>query len=109
LLNAKETLSGASMRRLALKAFQSLTKRVAMGAALAVVAGSILSVSVTEAAAENRSLKLYFIHTGEKAEITFKRNGRFDPKGLAQINNFLRDWRKNEPTKMDPRLFDLVW
>lgn len=80
-----------------------------MGAALAVVAGSILSASVTEAAAENRSLKLYFIHTGEKAEITFKRNGRFDPKGLAQINKFLRDWRKNEPTKMDPRLFDLVW
>jgi uncharacterized protein YcbK (DUF882 family) len=80
-----------------------------MGAALVVVAGSILSASVTEAAAENRSLKLYFIHTGEKAEITFKRNGRFDPKGLAQINKFLRDWRKNEPTKMDPRLFDLVW
>ena len=22
---------------------------------------------------------------------------------------FLRDWRRNEPTKMDPRLFDLVW
>ena len=22
---------------------------------------------------------------------------------------FLRDWRRNEPTKMDPRLLDLVW
>jgi uncharacterized protein YcbK (DUF882 family) len=108
-LNAKEMPSGTGVRRLVLKAFQSLTRRAAQGAALAVVAASIWSVQVSEAAAENRSLKLYFIHTGEKAEITFKRNGRFDPKGLQQINNFLRDWRKNEPTKMDPRLFDLVW
>ena len=108
-LNAKEMPSGTSVRRIVLKAFQSLTRRAAQGAALAVVAASIWSVQATQAAAENRSLKLYFIHTGEKAEITFKRNGRFDPRGLQQINNFLRDWRKNEPTKMDPRLFDLVW
>ncbi len=108
-LNAKEMPSGTSVRRFVLQAFQSLTGRVAKGAALAVVAASIWSVQATQAAAENRSLKLYFVHTGEKAEITFKRNGRFDPRGLQQINQFLRDWRKNEPTKMDPRLFDLVW
>jgi uncharacterized protein YcbK (DUF882 family) len=61
------------------------------------------------AAGETRSLKLYFVHTGERATITFKRNGRYDQKGLQEINRFLRDWRRNEPTKMDPRLFDLVW
>jgi len=108
-LNAKEMPSRTSVRRFVLKAFQSLTRRAAQGAALAVVAASIWSVQASQAAAENRSLKLYFVHTGEKAEITFKRNGRFDPRGLQQINQFLRDWRKNEPTKMDPRLFDLVW
>src|SRR5690606_11049560 len=32
-----------------------------------------------------------------------------DQAGLKKINNFLRDWRRNEPTKMDPRLLDLVW
>ncbi len=62
-----------------------------------------------EAAGQTRTLKLYFIHTKEKASITFKRNGRYDQKGLQQINRFLRDWRRNEPTKMDPRLLDLVW
>ncbi|OOG72543.1 ATP/GTP-binding protein [Sinorhizobium sp. A49] len=62
-----------------------------------------------EAAGQTRTLKLYFIHTQEKAQITYKRNGRYDPKGLQQINRFLRDWRRNEPTKMDPRLLDLVW
>ncbi len=61
------------------------------------------------AEAETRTLKLYFIHTKEKAEITFKRNGRYDQAGLKKINNFLRDWRRNEPTKMDPRLLDAVW
>ena len=63
----------------------------------------------TAASAETRSIKLYYTHTGEKAEIVFKRNGRFDQAGLRKINQFLRDWRRNEPTKMDPRLIDLVW
>jgi uncharacterized protein YcbK (DUF882 family) len=108
-LNAAETPIGVSAMRSVFRAVQSLAKRVAVGAALSVVACSIWSASATEAAAETRSLKLYFVHTGEKAVITYKRNGRFDSKGLAQINNLLRDWRKNEPTKMDPRLFDLVW
>lgn len=61
------------------------------------------------ASAQTKSLKLYYLHTGEKAVITFKRNGKFDPKGLKKINWFLRDWRRNEPTKMDPNLLDLIW
>lgn len=65
--------------------------------------------SAAAAAAEDRALKLYFTHTGEKATITFKRNGRFDPKGIEKINRLLRDWRRNEPARMDPRLLDLVW
>ena len=68
-----------------------------------------MMASSSDAAAETRSLKLYFVHTKERAEIVFKRNGRYDQKGLQRINQFLRDWRRNEPTKMDPRLFDLVW
>ncbi|MBP2444545.1 uncharacterized protein YcbK (DUF882 family) [Rhizobium leguminosarum] len=65
--------------------------------------------SASFALADDRALKLFFTHTGEKATITYKRDGKFDAKGLAQINRFLRDWRRNEPTRMDPRLLDLVW
>ena len=61
------------------------------------------------AMAETRSLKLYYLHTGEKATITYKKNGKYIDSGLKKINVFLRDWRRNEPTKMDPRLLDLVW
>jgi uncharacterized protein YcbK (DUF882 family) len=77
-----------------------------------VIAASLVTPGFTppvEAAGQTRTLKLYFIHTQEKASITFKRNGRYDAKGLQEINRFLRDWRRNEPTKMDPRLLDLVW
>lgn len=65
--------------------------------------------SLASAQASTRTLKLYFTHTKERAEITFKRNGRYDKEGLRQLNTFLRDWRRNEPTKMNPALFDLIW
>ncbi|WAJ30550.1 DUF882 domain-containing protein [Antarcticirhabdus aurantiaca] len=67
--------------------------------------GATLSV----AAAETRTLKFYNLHTRERAEIAYKRNGRYIPDGLQRINVFLRDWRRNQPTKMDPQLLDLVW
>ncbi|WEK52817.1 MAG: DUF882 domain-containing protein [Candidatus Kaistia colombiensis] len=67
------------------------------------------SVDDAGAAAGDRALKLHNGHTNETATIVFKRNGRYDPAGLKQLNVFLRDWRKNEPTKMDPQLFDLIW
>ncbi len=73
------------------------------------LAFGFMASAMPAAQAETRTLKLYFIHTKEKAEITFKRNGRYDQAGLKKINNFLRDWRRNEPTKMDPRLLDAVW
>ncbi len=63
----------------------------------------------TAAGAETRSLKFYFVHTGEKAEVVFKRNGRYDQAGLRKLSQLVRDFRRNEPTRMDPRLFDLVW
>ncbi|MCD2174091.1 DUF882 domain-containing protein [Rhizobium sp. C4] len=86
------------LREVAVRGIAALTLAVGLTAA---VAGA--------AQAETRSLKLYFVHTGERATITFKRNGKFDADGLAKLNRFLRDWRRNEPTKMDPRLFDLIW
>jgi uncharacterized protein YcbK (DUF882 family) len=60
-------------------------------------------------AGQIRALKIYHLHTHEKATIVFKRNGRYDPAGLKKLNYILRDWRQNEPTRMDPRLFDLIW
>ncbi|MCB1386075.1 MAG: DUF882 domain-containing protein [Nitratireductor sp.] len=78
-------------------------------ALFAVILACLTFLAGGNAQAQTKSLKLYYLHTGEKAEIVFKRNGKFDPAGLKKINWFLRDWRRNEPTKMDPNLFDLIW
>lgn len=61
------------------------------------------------AAAETRTLKFYNVHTKERAKIVYKKNGRYLSDGLKKVNWILRDWRRKEPTKMDPRLLDLVW
>ncbi len=68
-----------------------------------------LFVGTAAAQAETRNLKFFNLHTKEKEEISYKRNGRYLPDGLKKINWMLRDWRKKQPTNMDPRLLDLVW
>ena len=65
--------------------------------------------AVAKAAADTRTLDLYNTHTKERLTITFKKNGKFVGSALKELNRFLRDWRRNEPTNMDPRLFDTVW
>jgi uncharacterized protein YcbK (DUF882 family) len=58
---------------------------------------------------DTRTISLHHIHTNEDITITFKRDGRYDEEALKKLNWFVRDWRKEEEIKMDPRLFDLVW
>lgn len=105
-ISALQTQNGRNSRL----AFAQLAARllVSLFAVVLMGFGGLLGAPGT-ARAESRTLNIEFVHTGERASITFKRNGRYDPKGLKQLNYILRDWRRNEPTKMDPRLFDLVW
>jgi uncharacterized protein YcbK (DUF882 family) len=58
---------------------------------------------------DTRSLSLHHMHTGEDISITFKRNGRYDDEALKKLDWFLRDWRREQSTHMDPQLLDLVW
>ncbi|MFK3690493.1 DUF882 domain-containing protein [Agrobacterium tumefaciens] len=108
-LHRNNALSTKIARGLIKDICTKLSARAVTFACLMLAAMPFVGVSATEAAAETRSLKLYYIHTREKAVITFKRNGKYDQKGLQELNRFLRDWRRNQPTRMDPRLFDLVW
>lgn len=74
------------------------------GTALAIAA----SISGLNANSE-RTISLYNIHTKDTLTVTYKRNGRFVPEALEKLNWHLRDWRRNEPTKIDPGLVDLLW
>ncbi len=57
----------------------------------------------------DRRIALYNIHNKETIDIVYKRDGKYLPDALKKLNWFLRDWRRNEPTKMDPALVDLLW
>jgi uncharacterized protein YcbK (DUF882 family) len=58
---------------------------------------------------DTRTLSFAHIHTDETLAVTFKRRGRYDEAALKQLNWFLRDWRRDEPTTIDPHLFDILW
>jgi uncharacterized protein YcbK (DUF882 family) len=77
-------------------------------AALVILSGSqVLQNAVAEG--DTRTISLHHSHTNEDITITFKRDGRYDEAALEKLNWFLRDWRKQQETKMDPHLIDLVW
>ena len=86
-------------------------KRAAYTCGLAALAllcgGRALQNAVAEG--DTRTITLHHIHTDEDITITFKRDGRYDQAALEKLNWFLRDWRKQQETKMDPHLIDLVW
>lgn len=88
----------------------SVARRAVFGASLTLIAAATwFTATMPSAAGETRTLSMYNIHTKETLTVTFKRDGKYDEAALKQINTFMRDWRANQETKMDPALIDLVW
>lgn len=77
------------------------------------VAALALILAVSGPAAANsqpdRTLTLYNIHTKETTTVTYKRGGRYDADAMKKLDWALRDWRRDEATRMDPALIDLIW
>jgi uncharacterized protein YcbK (DUF882 family) len=78
-------------------------------ATIAMVLAAAAFSTRAPAAVEERALTLYSINTKERLEVIFKRDGQYIPAAMTMINHFMRDWRRDEPTKMDPALIDLIW
>ena len=77
-------------------------------AVLLLLCGSrVLQNAIAEG--DTRTISLHHMHTSEDITIIFKREGRYDESALEKLNWFLRDWRKQQETKMDPHLIDLIW
>src|SRR5262249_15660983 len=58
---------------------------------------------------DTRTLTFHHTHRDDSLTITYKKNGQFDEDALKKLNYFLRDWRTDEQTNMDRRLFDILW
>jgi uncharacterized protein YcbK (DUF882 family) len=70
---------------------------------------TVFMMLTSPSSAEDRTISMYNIHTQDTVTVTFKRNGKYVPEGLAELNHFMRDWRRNQQTRMDPALIDLIW
>ena len=101
-----------------LSAVATKAARLLVGGKSARISAAIIGLIVSfepkalESAAANgdtRTLFLYHSHSKEAIVATFRVNGHYDGQVLEKLNWFLRDWRNDEPTKMDPRLFDTLW
>ena len=79
--------------------------------AVAAVAFCMMSTGTQTAIAngDTRTIHLYHAHNKDSIDATYMVGGRYDANVLKQLNWFLRDWRNDEATTMDPRLFDVVW
>lgn len=82
--------------------------RVSLATLLLIVTGA-RSVHNATANGDTRTLSFHHTHSGEDLTITFKREGRYDEAALKKLNHFLRDWRSQDQTTMDRRLFDIIW
>ena len=60
-------------------------------------------------AREDRTISFYHIHTKETLTVLYKRNGSYIPDAMKKIDWILRDWRRDESTKMDPKTIDIIW
>jgi uncharacterized protein YcbK (DUF882 family) len=91
---------------------QSRMKKTLVSTAIAgtlAVGAFGLASAPTIAGGETRTISLYHMHTGESLNITYKKDGKFIPSAMKQINYLLRDWRKQQTITIDPRTIDLVW
>jgi uncharacterized protein YcbK (DUF882 family) len=57
---------------------------------------------------QERVLRLYNTHTGERLEIAFRRGEQYIPGALEKLDYFLRDHNTGDVRHFDPRLYDIL-
>ena len=74
-------------------------------------AGLLLAPLGTVYAQHPGALSLSFVHThtGETLSVDYHTNGVYQANSLAQVNEFLRDFRTGELHAMDPHLLDILY
>ena len=104
--NIAVTVGGWRERSVVLSLARASTRLGVAGLCL-LGANSALQTAVAEG--DTRTLSFHHVHTDEDITVTFKRNGRYDEAALKKLDWFMRDWRRDQETHMEPHLFDLLW
>jgi uncharacterized protein YcbK (DUF882 family) len=85
------------------------SRRLALWVAVCALALAGGATTITANSTRDRTISFYSVNTKETLTVQYMKNGKRIPEAMQKINWILRDWRKDEPTEMDPDLIDLVW
>lgn len=88
---------------------RSPAKWIVTGLALMAGAGGLAVSGAVDAAGDARTISFYHIHTKETLTVLYKKDGKYIPDALKQINHVMRDWRLNQEVPIDPRTIDIAW
>jgi uncharacterized protein YcbK (DUF882 family) len=83
-----------------------MKRRHFLGVALSLGA---VSATARTSLTRTRTISLRHLHTDERINITYRIGDRYQRPALHKLNWFLRDFRTQEVTVIDPKLFDLVY
>ena len=59
-------------------------------------------------AGDIRRIRMYSGRTGESVDTVYWIEGEYIKEALKEINHFMRDWRTNDATVIDPRTIDIA-
>lgn len=62
----------------------------------------------TDGAIQYKKLEMHNVNTREDLEVTFWVEGKYVPGALDELDQFMRDWRRDAITDVDPKLYTLV-
>ena len=79
-----------------------------IGLFVLIAALSHVALSGNSPATQDRHLRLFHTHTGERLDIVYRHGDTYIPQALEKLDHFLRDHRTGEVHHFDPRLFDLL-
>lgn len=82
-----------------------LARRAVLGALLA----APFVVRPAGAWSRSRFVRFHNIHTLEKIDATYWKDGQYDREALKDLNWFLRDWRAHRIHAMDPLTLDIIY
>jgi len=90
----------------------TMSRRSLMGAFAATMVSAApvyaKSFGFLKGAGDIRRVSMRSGRTGETLETIYWIDGEYIPEALTEINYFMRDWREDRPTVMDPRNLDII-
>ncbi|MBV7297042.1 DUF882 domain-containing protein [Enterovibrio paralichthyis] len=83
-------------------------RRFLLGGAACLVAAALpgKAIALPLAAGKPRNLSMFSLNTGEQADVCYFDGKTYIKNELVELNHLCRDFRRDEATDMDPKLYD---